>query len=102
MVISISGAQCTGKSTLIHYMKTSGVASHLANRFGRIEFTKCGSRSEVAKSLGINENGGDLGQLYIASTELRYLLAEGRYSSGDENQHVIRDRSMLDVYVYTQ
>jgi thymidylate kinase len=89
MIISFSGAQSTGKTTLLKEMQ------ELYPEFEYIpEVTRLVKR---IYDLPINEEGGDLTQLAIISQHLHNILLHH-----GKNHTVIMDRCSLDGVVYTQ
>lgn len=88
MVISFTGAQSTGKSTLFEKMKPN-------DRFRRFNYVPEITRNLREKyNLEINENGDDLTQLAILNAHLENNL---KY----RGTNVILDRCILDGLVYT-
>jgi len=88
MVISFTGAQSTGKTTLLNELQ-------LDKRFKKFSFIKEVTRLVKKKhKLSINEEGDNMTQLAILSAHLdNYLI------SRDKN--IILDRCILDGLVYT-
>lgn len=88
MKILITGTHSTGKSTLLGQLK-------LLDELSGYKFI--GGITREAKSFGleINENGGDLTQLYCMSSDFLNLIQ-------NEDRDVVYDRSILDTAVYTQ
>ena len=88
MVISFTGAQSTGKSTLLNKMQ-------LDERFRKYNFVPEITRSLKKKyNLDINEDGNEFTQLITVNSHLyNYLDHKGR--------DVILDRCILDGLVYT-
>ncbi len=88
MLVSFTGAQCTGKSTLLERCKVE------LSRHGKIfEYVP-----EVTRKVGrmghvINEDGDDTTQLFILKEHLENHIMR----MGD----AILDRCILDGYVYT-
>lgn len=86
MKIGLSGAQGTGKTTLMRAILDSGyLPAH---------YSMCTevARSLAAQGYNINESGNDVTQLLVA-----YKIVECLNSSCN----FIADRTMLDCYVYT-
>ena len=88
MVISFTGAQSTGKSTLLNKMQ-------LDERFHKYNFVPEITRSLKKKyNLDINEDGNEFTQLITVNSHLyNYLDHKGK--------DVILDRCILDGLVYT-
>ena len=88
MIVSFTGAQSTGKTTLLKAVK-------LDERFRKFSFIDEVTRLVKKKyNLSINEEGDDLTQLAILSTHLdNYLTFRGK--------DVVLDRCILDGLVYT-
>lgn len=88
MVISFTGAQSTGKSTLLTKMQTE-------ERFRKFNFVPEITRGLKKKyNLDINENGGEFTQLLTVNSHLyNYFDFRGK--------DVILDRCILDGLVYT-
>ena len=88
MVISFTGAQSTGKSTLLSKMQ-------IDERFRKFNFVPEITRSLKKKyNLDINENGDEFTQLITVNSHLyNYLDHKGK--------DVILDRCILDGLVYT-
>lgn len=93
MRITISGAQSTGKTTLINALFSF---PEIKNRFYlKNETTRNVLRDKLGiGKLAINEDGNDSTQLLICSQHLANYVA-------GEKQDTIYDRSALDGYVYT-
>jgi nicotinamide riboside kinase len=89
MIISFSGAQSSGKTTLLNKMQT------LYPEYAYVpEVTRLVKR---LYGLSINEAGDDLTQLAIISQHLHNILLHR-----GKNHTVIMDRCSLDGVVYTQ
>jgi nicotinamide riboside kinase len=88
MIVSFTGAQSTGKSTLFNRLKST-------DRFRRFNFV-----SEITRTLkedynlNINEEGNDMTQLAILNSHFMNYL---KYKDKD----VLLDRCILDGLVYT-
>jgi len=88
MVISFTGAQSTGKSTLLERCK-------LDEKFRKFDFEPEVTRwVKKTYGLAINEEGDDTTQLSILSRHLHNYLYY-------KNKDVIMDRCILDGLVYT-
>jgi nicotinamide riboside kinase len=87
MLISFSGAQSTGKSTLLELWRQSMPTWNFVP-----EITRLVKREY---NLPINEQGGDLTQIMIAAEHLRNAYIK-------RDQHTILDRCSLDGYIYTE
>lgn len=85
MHVSISGAQGTGKSTLLTYLSDD---SELTQEF---QFKGNTTRSIRDMGIAINENGSDASQLLVAAKHLEHYALD----------NVILDRCALDGLVYT-
>lgn len=88
MIVSFSGAQSTGKTTLLNHLREKNC--HIAFV---PEVTRLVKRTY---NLPINEDGSDVTQLMIMTEHLRNAFMFS------DNQHVILDRCALDGLVYTQ
>ena len=88
MIISFTGAQSTGKSTLLNKCKFDG-------RFNGYDYVPEITRTLKKKyNLTINEKGDDFTQLVCINSHLdNYLSHKGR--------KVVMDRCILDALVYT-
>ena len=88
MIVSFTGAQSTGKSTLLEECKKDG-------RFNGFTFQHEVTRwVKKTYDLTINENGDELTQLAILAKHLdNYLVYR--------NKDVVMDRCILDGLVYT-
>jgi len=89
MIVSFSGAQSTGKTTLLN--KIRGL-----NPFGIEYVDEVTRRIKRDFNLPINESGGDLTQTMIMSDHIANIYQ--KYNLTD----VILDRCALDGIVYTQ
>jgi nicotinamide riboside kinase len=88
MIASFSGAQSTGKSTLLN---------HLQSRNNTIKFIPEVTRLVKREyNLPINEDGTDVTQMVIMSEHLR-----NAYNRDYTDSNVIMDRCSLDGIVYT-
>jgi nicotinamide riboside kinase len=88
MLISFSGAQSTGKTTLLNHIQS------LNNHIKFVpEITRLIKRDY---NLPINEDGSDLTQMLIISEHLR-----NAYKADISDNHYILDRCSLDGLVYT-
>ena len=85
MRIAFTGAQSTGKTTLLEAIKQNEEFRY------KYEFIDEITRRMVKKGLKINEAGGNTTQLLIMNEHIKNLLYED----------VIMDRCMLDGLVYT-
>lgn len=83
---AITGAHCTGKTTLVEAIREFDVNE---------KFQHITSMTRGAKALGyqINEAGNDETQLYILNTHLERLVI---------NSPCVLDRSIIDGYTYTK
>lgn len=85
MRIAFTGAQSTGKTTLLEAIKQNEEFRY------KYEFIDEITRRMIKKGLKINEAGGNTTQLLIMNEHIKNLLYED----------VIMDRCMLDGLVYT-
>ena len=87
MVISFTGAQSTGKSTLLEMLKTD-------KRFRKFDFVpEITRRLTKQYNLNINEDGDEFTQLAILNSHLHNYLVY-------RNKNVILDRFILDCFMY--
>ena len=89
MIISFTGAQSTGKSTLLNKCK-----EEFGNKFEYFpEITR-----QIKTSLGVNINelGDSITQYLIMSKHIENMLI------AKQHQHVVLDRCVLDGLVYTR
>tara|TARA_Y100001951_G_C11208713_1_gene221654 strand:- start:25 stop:600 length:576 start_codon:yes stop_codon:yes gene_type:complete len=86
MIISFTGPQNSGKTTLIDECK-----KEFRDKFVYIQGI---TRDVLKRGLELNEQGDDIAQLFIINGQLN---AAYQKNSND----VIIDRSILDVFVYT-
>ena len=87
MLISFTGAQCTGKSTLLEQMVHD-------KHYRKCSFVKEVTRKVARKGCRINDAGGDVTQLFILSEHLH-----NHYSV---DKCMIMDRCIIDGYIYTR
>lgn len=87
MLISFSGAQSTGKSTLLELWQQSMPTWNFVPEITRLV--------KKEYNLPINEQGDDLTQIMIAAEHLRNAYIK-------RDQHTILDRCSFDGYVYTE
>jgi len=98
MVVTFTGPQCSGKTTLLKQMKqTSGIM----DRFYYIdEVTRLVKREF---SVAINEEGAnDITQLLILNKELENLFKYKKELLWNSCEGVVHDRCLLDGLVYTE
>lgn len=88
MLIGFTGAQCTGKSTLLNLLK-----DQLTER--EWKFVPEVTRKVMRTGLSINEDGDNLTQLFILSEHLRNHVVS-------ESEQWVLDRCILDGYVFTR
>ena len=86
MLISFTGAQCTGKSTLLGRMLRD-------DQLRKCTFIKEVTRKVAAKGISINDCGDNTTQLFILSEHLN-----NHYLNGC----VVLDRCIIDGYLYTR
>ena len=97
MIITFTGPQCSGKTTLLKQMKrTSGIM----DRFFYIdEVTRLVKREF---SVDINEEGAnDITQLLIISKELENLFKYKKELLWDRCEGIVHDRCLMDGFLYT-
>lgn len=85
--IAISGSQCTGKTTLVNYLKT-------LPEFEKYDFYTSMTRDINDHGLPINQEGGWRTQLLILARHVDRILTP--HPNG-----VVCDRSIIDGLVYT-
>ena len=88
MLISFTGAQCTGKTTLLNLCK---------ERYNTSEWNYVDevTRKVMREGLKINEDGDDITQLFILKEHLQnHVICE--------DEKWILDRCILDGYVFTK
>lgn len=89
MLIGFTGAQCTGKTTLLNMCKTKCT--------GGWNFVDEVTRKvKRERSVMINEDGDDLTQLFILKEHLTNHVVD------NDDQNWILDRCILDGYVFTK
>ena len=89
MIISFTGAQSTGKTTLLNNIRS-------LNPFYIEYVAEVTRRIKREFNLPINESGGDLTQTMIMSDHIANIYQKDNYDN------VILDRCALDGIVYTQ
>ena len=87
MLISFTGAQSTGKSTLLNQMVCD-------EYFRKCSFVKEVTRKVASRGLNINTHGNDTTQLFI--------LSEHLYNHHVEDKCMVLDRCIIDGYIYTK
>ena len=85
MKIAITGAQSTGKSTLLQYLKKDD------DLIG-FEFIEELTRQIAAKGININEEGSNFSQIFTVTIHAENIV----------KKHFISDRCALDGLVYTK
>ncbi len=85
MKIAITGAQSTGKSTLLNYLKKD-------EDLKGFEFIEELTRQIAAKGVDINEDGGNFTQIFTVTIHAENII----------KKHFISDRCALDALVYTK
>lgn len=85
MKIAITGAQSTGKSTLLNYIKKD-------DDLKGFEFLDELTRQIAAKGININEEGGNFTQIFTVTIHAENVI----------KKHFISDRCALDALVYTK
>lgn len=88
MIITFTGVQSSGKSTLLEKMK-------LDKRFRKFDFVpEITRRLSKQYNLNINENGDEFTQLAVLNSHLHnYLMYK--------NKNAVLDRCILDGFMYT-
>lgn len=87
MLIGFTGAQSTGKSTLLNRMARD-------EYFRKCSFVKEVTRKVASKGLNINAHGDDTTQLFI--------LSEHLYNHHAVEKCMVLDRCIIDGYIYTR
>jgi nicotinamide riboside kinase len=87
MLIGFTGAQSTGKSTLLDLMARD-------EHFRKCSFVKEVTRKVARRGLNINAHGNDMTQLFI--------LSEHLYNHHAEENCMVLDRCIIDGYIYTK
>lgn len=85
--IAISGSQCTGKTTLVNYLKT-------LPEFAEYDFYVSMTRGLGDAGIPINLDGTDETQLLILAKHIERILTP-------RSNGVVLDRSIIDGFVYT-
>lgn len=85
MRIAITGAQSTGKSTLLRYLKKD-------DDLKGFDFIEELTRQIAAKGIDINEEGSNFSQIFTVTIHAENII----------NKHFISDRCALDGLVYTK
>ena len=85
MKIAITGAQSTGKSTLLRHLKTD-------NDLKGFEFIDELTRQIAAKGININEEASNMSQIFTVTIHAENIM----------KKHFISDRCALDGLVYTR
>lgn len=88
MLIGFTGAQCTGKTTLLNLLKKKLNSSEW-------NFVPEVTRKVMREGLKINEAGDDVTQLFILKEHLQNHVV-------DANEKWVLDRCILDGYVFTR
>lgn len=91
MVISISGAQCTGKTTLVQALMKEEYFK------GNTILTCSPSNNGFEQGIRLNKEAGLMDQLWIATTYVKNFIEAINFGT----RHVISDRCLLDVLCYT-
>lgn len=91
MVISISGAQCTGKTTLVQALMKEEYFK------GNTILTCSPSSNGFERGIRLNREAGLMDQLWIATTYVKNFIEAINFGT----RHVISDRCLLDVLCYT-
>ncbi len=101
MLIGFTGAQCTGKTTLLNLLKdklcgNKWIESHDGVYRDEWNFVPEVTRKVMREGLKINESGDDITQLFILKEHLQNHIITS------ENEKWILDRCILDGYVFTR
>lgn len=91
MVISISGAQCTGKTTLVQALMKEEYFK------GNTILTCSPSSNGFERGIRLSKEAGLMDQLWIATTYVKNFIEAINFGT----RHVISDRCLLDVLCYT-
>jgi nicotinamide riboside kinase len=86
MKIALSGAQCTGKTTLLNKLKSSGLLD------SSYEYVVESIRNLKKQGFAINEDGDNTSQLMINNMHFQNLYRHG---------NMVFDRCLLDGIVFT-
>ena len=89
MIISFTGAQCTGKTTLLNLCKQQRDTSEMFEGFRFVDEV---TRKVKREGHEINLDGNDITQLFILNEHLK---------NHTQNSNAVLDRCILDGYVYT-
>lgn len=89
MIISFTGAQCTGKTTLLNLCKQQKIADGMFEGFRFVDEV---TRKVKREGHEINLDGNDITQLFILNEHLK---------NHTQNNNAVLDRCILDGYVYT-
>ena len=100
MLIGFTGAQCTGKTTLLNLLKKKLSNSKWTKSNDGVyrnewNFVPEVTRKVMREGLKINEAGDDVTQLFILKEHLQNHVV-------DVNDKWILDRCILDGYVFTR
>ena len=100
MLIGFTGAQCTGKTTLLNLLKDRLCGNKWTQGSDGVyrddwSFVPEVTRKVMREGLKINESGDDLTQLFILKEHLQNHTV-------NENENWILDRCILDGYVFTR
>ena len=87
MLIGFTGAQSTGKSTLLQAMVED-------DEYRKCSFVKEVTRKVAGKGLNINDAGDNVTQLFI--------LSEHLYNHHTAEDCMVLDRCIIDGYIYTR
>ncbi len=101
MLIGFTGAQCTGKTTLLNLLKdklcgNKWIESHDGVYRDEWNFVPEVTRKVMREGLKINESGDDITQLFILKEHLQNHIITSK------NEKWILDRCILDGYVFTR
>ncbi len=101
MLVGFTGAQCTGKTTLLNLLKdklcgNKWIESHDGVYRDEWNFVPEVTRKVMREGLKINESGDDITQLFILKEHLQNHIITS------ENEKWILDRCILDGYVFTR
>lgn len=91
MVISISGVQCTGKTTLVKALMEKEYFK------GNTILTCSPSKNGFENGIRLNKESSLMDQLWIATTYVKNFIEAINFGT----RHLISDRCLLDVLCYT-
>ena len=100
MLIGFTGAQCTGKTTLLNLLKEDLCGNKFKKASDGVyrdewNFVPEVTRKVMREGLSINEDGDNLTQLFILKEHLQNHVVAS-------SEKWILDRCILDGYVFTK